>query len=87
MSGSFLLDIIHGKIDQKNKYLEVDNAIGRDIRPGDVHQIVNTLQDWCDSCETVLACIEDQIRRANAEKQRRFKHKDAVDKEVSFLEL
>lgn len=87
MSGSFLLDIIHGKIDQKNKYLEVDNAIGRDIRPGDVHQIVNTLQEWCDSCETVLACIEDQIRRANAEKQRRFKHKDAVDKEVSFFEL
>lgn len=76
-------DIIHGKLDQKNKQLEVDNAIGRDIQPGDVSQIVNTLQEWCDSCETVLACIEEQIRRANSEKQKRIKHKDAVDKEVS----
>lgn len=81
----FFADIIHGKLDQKNKQLEVDNAIGRDIQPGDVSQIVNTLQEWCDSCETVLACIEEQIRRANSEKQKRIKHKDAVDKEVSRL--
>lgn len=60
----------------------MDNAIGRDIQTGDVSQIVNTLQEWCDSCETVLACIEEQIRRANCEKQKRIKHKDAVDKEV-----
>lgn len=77
-------DIIHGKLDQKNKQLEVDNAIGRDIQQGDVSQIVNTLQEWCDSCETVLACIEEQIRRANSEKQKRIKHKDAVEKEVKF---
>lgn len=81
----FFSDIIHGKLDQKNKQLEVDNAIGRDIQPGDVSQIVNTLQEWCDSCETVLACIEEQIRRANCEKQKRIKHKDAVDKEVSYF--
>ncbi|XP_063709886.1 COP9 signalosome complex subunit 7 [Culicoides brevitarsis] len=78
-------DIIHGKLDQKNKQLEVDNAIGRDIQPGDVSQICNTLQEWCDSCETVLACIEEQIRRANSEKQKRIKHKDAVDKEIVNL--
>lgn len=48
-------------------------------------QIVTTLQDWCDSCETVLATIEEQIRRANSEKQRRLKHKDAVEQEVSLL--
>lgn len=79
---AFFSDIIHGKLDQKNKQLEVDNAIGRDIQPGDVSQIVITLQEWCDSCDTVLACIEEQIRRANSEKQKRIKHKDAVDKEV-----
>uniref|UniRef100_A0A336LYA4 CSON005782 protein n=1 Tax=Culicoides sonorensis TaxID=179676 RepID=A0A336LYA4_CULSO len=78
-------DIIHGKLDQKNKQLEVDNAIGRDIRPDDVSQIVTTLQEWCDSCETVLACIEEQIRRANAEKQKRIKHKDLVEKEIINL--
>lgn len=74
--------IIQGKLDQKNKQLEVDNAIGRDIKPSNTKQIVETLQSWCDSCETVLACIEEQIHQANSEKQKRLKHKDAVEQEV-----
>ncbi|XP_055599813.1 COP9 signalosome complex subunit 7b isoform X2 [Uranotaenia lowii] len=78
-------DIIHGKLDQKNKQLEVDYAIGRDIRTGNIAEIVGTLQEWCDSCETVLACLENQIDRANSEKQKRLKHKDAIDTEIANL--
>lgn len=76
-------DIIHGKLDQKNKQLEIDYAIGRDIRSDDVAQIVETLQEWCDSCETVLTSIEEQINRANKEKSRRLKHKERIDNEVN----
>lgn len=39
-------DIIHGKLDQKNQRLEVDYAIGRDIRSEAVPEIINVLQDW-----------------------------------------
>lgn len=78
-------DIIHGKLDQKNKQLEIDYAIGRDIRPDDVTSINSTLQEWCDSCETVLKCIEDQIVRANKEKARRLQKKESIDKEISNL--
>ena len=39
-------DIIHGKLDQKNQQLEVDYAIGRDIRPEAVPEILSVLQDW-----------------------------------------
>jgi COP9 signalosome complex subunit 7 len=77
-------DIIHGKLDQKNKQLEIDYAIGRDIRQTDIDKIVSTLVQWCDSCETVLVCIEDQIHRANTEKSKKLKHKDAIEKEVGF---
>ncbi|GLH04825.1 hypothetical protein R5R35_003585 [Gryllus longicercus] len=75
-------DIIHGKLDQKNSQLEVDYAIGRDIQPGDLGSIVNTLQEWCDSCEAVLSCVETQINRANTEKNRRLKHKEAIEQEI-----
>lgn len=78
-------DIIHGKLDQKNKQLEVDYAIGRDIRKGNVSEIVGTLQEWCDSCETILACLENQIHRANAEKQKRLKHKECIETEIANL--
>ncbi|XP_046995186.1 COP9 signalosome complex subunit 7a [Schistocerca americana] len=75
-------DIIHGKLDLKNSQLEVDYAIGRDIQPADLGSIVSTLQEWCDSCETVLSCVEMQINRANSEKNRRLKHKEAVEQEI-----
>uniref|UniRef100_A0A6M2DS68 Putative cop9 signalosome complex subunit 7a n=1 Tax=Xenopsylla cheopis TaxID=163159 RepID=A0A6M2DS68_XENCH len=78
-------DIIHGKLDQKHKLLEVDYAIGRDIRPGDVSLIVSTLQEWCDSCETVLACIETQIHRANSEKTTKIKHKADIEQQINNI--
>lgn len=75
-------DIIHGKLDQKNKQLEVDYAIGRDIRTEDVKKISATLQEWCDSCESVLHTIENQIDRANLAKAMRTKHTEDLDTEV-----
>lgn len=78
-------DIIHGKLDQKNSQLEVDYAIGRDIRPGDVGIIVSTLQDWCNACDAVLGCVEVQIQRANTEKNKIVKHKEVIEQEVSKL--
>lgn len=77
-------DIIHGKLDQKNSQLEVDYAIGRDIKEEDVKDIVGTLQEWCDSCESVLTVIEEQIRTANAEKAKKIKHKEKIEKEVNL---
>lgn len=84
---SMLTDIIHGKLDQRNSQLEVDYAIGRDIQWNDIGNISATLQEWCDSCETVLSCIEKQIERANIEKARRTKHKESIEQEVSSVRL
>merc|ERR1712165_230231 len=57
-------DIIHGKLDQQEHQLEVDYAIGRDIRPEAVNDILNVLSSWCSGCETVLGGIESQITSA-----------------------
>lgn len=62
--------------------MEVDYAIGRDIQPDDIKKISSTLQEWSDSCETVLKTIESQIERANAAKLLRLKHTDDLDAEV-----
>ena len=39
-------DIIHGKLDQNKQQLEIDYALGRDIRQEAVPEIVSVLQDW-----------------------------------------
>lgn len=76
------IDIIHGKLDQRNSQLELDYAIGRDTQPGDLAQISSTLQAWCDACEAVLSCVETQIHKANAQKNKSLKHKEAIEQEV-----
>ncbi|XP_076253199.1 COP9 signalosome subunit 7 isoform X2 [Rhynchophorus ferrugineus] len=75
-------DIIHGKLDQKNSQLEIDYAIGRDIRPEDINVIVNCLQDWCSACEKVLSCVETQICRANAEKNTAMLRQMEIEQEI-----
>jgi len=75
-------DIIRGKLDQKNSQLEVDYAIGRDIRPTDLGPIANTLEKWCQSCDMVMAGIENQIAHANSEKMKYIKQKENVEQEL-----
>ncbi|XP_031351303.1 COP9 signalosome complex subunit 7b isoform X1 [Photinus pyralis] len=75
-------DIIHGKLDQKNSQLEVDYAIGRDIQAADIRVIVDCLQKWCTACENVLVCVESQIHRANAEKNRSVQRKADIEQEI-----
>lgn len=78
-------DIIHGKLDQKNQQLEVDYAIGRDIRPEAVPEVISVLQDWCSGCEAVLQGIETQINKANQNKENNLKMKQKIEIEVSNI--
>lgn len=80
-----VLDIIHGKLDQKNSQLEVDSAIGRDIRTEDIDVIVTCLEDWCSACEGVLSCVETQIHRANSEKNKNVQRKTDIEQEVCCI--
>lgn len=75
-------DIIQGKLDQKNSNLEIDCAIGRDIRPEDVNIIVNCLQEWSSACDGVLSCVETQIHRANNEKNKNVQRKTDIEQEI-----
>jgi len=78
-------EIIRGKLDQKNAFLEVDSTIGRDIRPENVNTIVNTLEAWCDACENVLGSLQNQMDRATAERISRIQRKEQLDQEIANL--
>ena len=40
------LDILRGKLDQKEGQLEVEYTMGRDLEPGKLENILLALQDW-----------------------------------------
>ncbi|XP_013407470.1 COP9 signalosome complex subunit 7b-like [Lingula anatina] len=78
-------DIVRGKLDQKNQQLEVDYAIGRDIREEQVTEMVNVLQEWCDSCDIVLKGIDSQIMRANQKKEYNIKLVQQMETEIANI--
>jgi hypothetical protein len=47
-------DIVRGKLDQKQQQFEVQYTMGRDLRPGQLEELLGALQDWCVRIEPLL---------------------------------
>lgn len=77
--------VVTGELDQEHNHLEVDWTVGRDVGPVDVDTIIDTLQQWCDSCESVLSTVQARIVDANHTKQDVLKHRAAVENEISSV--
>lgn len=78
-------DIIHGKLDQECKRVEVDVALGRDARLEDASAIADVLADWCNACEAVLNSVDRHIQRANHHKQRAIRHHQGIEQEIIYI--
>nr|CAH8832582.1 unnamed protein product [Trichobilharzia regenti] len=61
----FYLEAITGKLDQQKALLEVDSAVGRDIRIEEIPQLHQKLDSWCNQVENVLAHIASEIKGVN----------------------
>ncbi|KAJ3232753.1 hypothetical protein HDU81_002751 [Chytriomyces hyalinus] len=55
------LDIIEGKLDQKGMCLRVENAMGRDLKPGETQNLLQVLTDWTETSEKILALIDSEL--------------------------
>jgi len=78
-------NVVSGELDQQSDYLEVDWTVGRDVGSNDIDNMIDTLQQWCDSCESVLSTVQARIVDANRTKQDVLKHRAAVDNEVASV--
>jgi len=54
-------ELIKGKLDQKYKQLEVDFAIGRDITPAQLDQMMSVLDNWVQRSELLLKTIVEKV--------------------------
>ncbi|KAK7462836.1 hypothetical protein VKT23_007413 [Stygiomarasmius scandens] len=55
------LDILRGKLDQKEEQLEVEYTMGRDLEPGKLEQLLFALKDWASTTSAVLATLDEKI--------------------------
>ena len=49
----------------------------------DLPKIEETLKNWCQSCDGMLACLEDQVTRANGTKQANTTHQKQIEQKVN----
>jgi len=77
--------VIQGKLDQKKAALEVEFAIGRDLRPGQIDQMIQILQNWCQTSERFISAIDAKIELASKAIQENKKEKEAFEQEVEQM--
>lgn len=55
------LDILKGKLDQKNEQFHVEYTTGRDVESGRINQLLVSLQNWASTTSAVLATLDEKI--------------------------
>jgi len=61
------LDLLMGKLDQKEEQLEVSYTMGRDLEPGKLEQILAALKDWVSTTTAVLFTLDIKINSVIAD--------------------
>jgi COP9 signalosome complex subunit 7 len=74
--------IIIGRLDQGRGQLEVEHAIGRDIRPGQIDSLLTTLSNWSNSSEQLMKTIEDKISWAKTQQDNAKRLREAFEKQI-----
>ncbi|KAJ3077304.1 hypothetical protein HDU98_004266 [Podochytrium sp. JEL0797] len=74
--------IIAGKLDQKNMCLRVEMAMGRDLKPGQSQQLLDTLSAWLETSDKILAAIDHQLESVLSSDAAYLKEQDAYEKQL-----
>ncbi|ODN81553.1 hypothetical protein L202_01971 [Cryptococcus amylolentus CBS 6039] len=53
--------LLTGKLHHDQKVLHIDSVSGRDVRPKDLEQLQQGLANWCQTAQTLLSALDNQI--------------------------
>ncbi|EIM92049.1 uncharacterized protein STEHIDRAFT_70516 [Stereum hirsutum FP-91666 SS1] len=70
------LDILRGKLDQKEQQFEVEYTMGRDLEPGSLGNLLGALQDWSDTTSSVLSVLDASLARLSSQSAQRAKESE-----------
>ena len=73
---------LSGKLDQKQRVLEVESAVGRDVHPDKLGEIVSCLEGWLQISDDLLTSIQSQLDWANRTSLARQEQKNKVTRRI-----
>ncbi|TYJ08586.1 hypothetical protein E1A91_A11G084800v1 [Gossypium mustelinum] len=74
--------IVRGKLDQLRRCFEIQFAAGRDLRPGQLGSMIQTLSNWLGSSDNLLVSIQEKIKWADTMSELDKKHRKEVEARV-----
>lgn len=74
--------IVRGKLDQLRRCFEVQFAAGRDLRPGQLGSMIQTLSNWLTTSDNLLLTIQEKIKWADTMSEVDKKHRKEVEERV-----
>jgi len=77
--------IIQGKLDQKNKTLLIESAMGRDLQPDSMENMISVLNLWSNQSEILLKNIKEKVQYANLMSDKEKKHQEEYEKTVDLV--
>ncbi|CCM06341.1 uncharacterized protein FIBRA_08595 [Fibroporia radiculosa] len=73
------LDVIRGKLDQKEQQFDVEFTMGRDLEPGKIEQLLASLQNWASTSSAVLSTLDDKLATLSREVAAQKTKREAYD--------
>ncbi|XP_076892965.1 COP9 signalosome complex subunit 7-like isoform X1 [Bidens hawaiensis] len=74
--------IVRGKLDQLRRCFQVQFAAGRDLRPGQLENMIHTLSNWLSTSDNLLITIQEKIKWADTMSELDKKHKKEADERM-----
>ncbi|URD89539.1 COP9 signalosome complex subunit [Musa troglodytarum] len=74
--------IVRGKLDQLRRCFEVQFAAGRDLRPEQLDNMIQTLSDWLGTSDGLLHLIQEKIKWADIMSETNKKHRKEIEDKV-----
>ncbi|KAK1327043.1 COP9 signalosome complex subunit 7 [Acorus calamus] len=74
--------IVRGKLDQLRRCFEVQFAAGRDLSPGQLSNMIETLTSWLSTSDSLLHSIQEKIKWADIMSEADKKHRKDIEDKV-----
>ncbi|KAF9259159.1 hypothetical protein L218DRAFT_933985 [Marasmius fiardii PR-910] len=76
------LNILRGKLDQKEEQFEVEYTMGRDLEPEKLGELLAALKDWASTTSAVLQTLDQKISSITIESSNAKTKRENFDKEI-----
>jgi len=77
------MDVIRGKLDQKDQQFEVEYTMGRDLAPGKTESVLAALQAWANTTSSVLTTLDAKLVQLSSQVEINHARQAAYDKELN----